>query len=81
MPLSTEQENKIKSHLSKHSQFVKCPICSGNRWQIEPELIAHPILDAQYKMIVDGAMIPMALLSCEKCYFSLSFNAIKLGLL
>ena len=80
MPLSTEQENKIKSHLTQHSQFNKCPICSSNRWQIEAELIAHPILDAQYKMIVEGAMIPMALITCEKCHFSLSFNAIKLGL-
>jgi predicted nucleic-acid-binding Zn-ribbon protein len=81
MPLTSEQESKIKNHLSKYLQFNKCPVCEGNRWTIENELAAYQMFDTQYKMMIEGQIYPMAIVSCEKCHYSLSFNAIKLGLL
>lgn len=81
MPLTNDQQTKIKDHLSSHLLHSKCPCCSGNRWTIESELAVYPMFDTQYKMIIEGQVMPMAIVSCEKCHFSLSFNAMKLGLL
>lgn len=81
MPLTTDQQTKIKNHLSKYLQYNKCPVCDGNRWTIEGELAVYPMFDTQYKMIIEGQVFPMAIVSCEKCHYCLSFNAMKLGLL
>ena len=83
MPLTNDQQTKIKNHLSQYltSYSGKCPICEGKNWTIEGELVVYPMFDTQYKMIIEGQVIPMAIVSCNKCYYSLSFNAMKLGLL
>ena len=81
MPLTTDQQEKIKNHLSNYLKLNKCPICGGNRWIIEGELSVFQLFDSQYKMIIEGQVAPVAVVTCEQCYYCLSFNAMKLGLL
>ncbi len=81
MPLTNDQQTKIKNHLSNYLQYNKCPVCGGNRWAIEKELAVYSMFDTQYKMVIEGQVFPMAIVYCEKCYYSLSFNAMRLGLL
>lgn len=53
MPLSTDQKRKIQNHLNDHLKFGKCPVCAGNQWTIENEIIAFPMFDTQYKMNIE----------------------------
>jgi predicted nucleic-acid-binding Zn-ribbon protein len=83
MPLTNEQQEKVKRHLSSYftSYGCKCPVCENRNWTIENELAVYQTFDTQYKMIIEGQVIPVALISCNTCHYTLPFNAMKLGLL
>ncbi len=81
MPISSDQMQKIELHLNKYLKFGKCPMCAGNQWTIESEIIVYPIFDTQYKMIVEGRVIPMVAVRCNQCHFTSNFDAMKLGII
>lgn len=81
MPLSTDQKRKIQNHFNDHLKFGKCPVCTGNQWTIENEIIAFPMFDTQYKMIIEGQIFPMFVFTCNKCHYALNFSAMKIGLI
>jgi len=80
MPLSSDQEYKIKQALSSTLQNP-CAVCGGRNWEIHGDLSFFPILDSQYKMPIEGQVYPVVLVVCTSCYNTLSFSAMKMGLL
>lgn len=83
MPLTNEQLEKLNKYLSSYfkSFGCKCPVCENRNWTFENELAVYQTYDTQYKMIIEGQVVPMVLISCNNCHYTLQFNAIKLGVL
>ena len=80
MPLSPEQQEKIKRTLSLTLQRP-CAVCGGKNWEIQGDLSFFPILDPEYKMPIEGKIYPVVLVVCTSCNNTLSFSAMKMGLL
>jgi len=81
MPLSSEQERKIKQELSSYIQFTNCNFCNGNQWTLNNELVGLPVFDTEHKMTVEGSLMPMVVLTCNNCGHAHYFSAMKLGIL
>ena len=80
MPFNTEQENKIKEILEPIRRSP-CAICGGRNWEIHGEFSFFPIMDPEYKTPIEGKVYPIVLVVCTSCYNTLSFSAMKMGLL
>lgn len=80
MPLSYDQQNKIKEALTSTLQNP-CAVCGARNWEIHSELSFFPMLDPEYKTPIEGKVYPVVLVVCTSCYNALSFSAMKMGLL
>jgi hypothetical protein len=80
MPLSYDQQERIKEKLSPLLRS-SCNVCGGRSWELHNEVAMHPLFDIQYKMPINGQFVPIVLVTCASCSNTLSFNAIKLGVL
>lgn len=68
MPLSPDQETKIKEHLRKKTN-LSCSMCGGNNWMIDPTLKFYGILDPEYRQPIEGQVFPVVAVTCENCLF------------
>ncbi len=79
MPLSSEQQGKIKEALSS-VMHNPCAVCGSRNWELQSELYFISLFDTQYKMPIEGKVYPVILVVCASCYNTLSFSARKMGL-
>lgn len=59
-----------------------CPMCHGNTWGFSEDKIVTPIQlneDRSYKF--NGKVLPLVVLTCEKCGNTVFVNALKIGAL
>jgi predicted nucleic-acid-binding Zn-ribbon protein len=80
MPLTSEQESKVKLAISP-LLLRSCNVCGGRNWELKSEVSIYPMLDLQYKMPIEGRFYPVVLVTCSSCGNTLVFDAQKLGLL
>jgi len=63
----------------KWKDKISCPVCKENGW----ELYEHLWELRQFNksgFIVGGPIIPLGVITCKNCGFTMHFNAIKAGL-
>ena len=81
--LSARAVDTIMERLGNRS--LACPACSGQEWDAEPSTGFVPIWDANgagslnFTGRVNG--LPMVVLTCVTCGYSMFFNAVKLNLM
>lgn len=73
-------KTKIKHHLATHFIHGLCPVCRNDRWHIESELAVYLMVDHETMEIIKDKAIPMTVVSCEHCSYTLFFNVVKMGL-
>lgn len=80
MPLSPEEKQKFEKWLEINWVGKKeCPICNNDRWGI-PEKVFGMIEFNGKNIIIGGSVQPIISLVCDKCGYTISFNAIKGGI-
>ena len=78
---SSFNAKKFLSELnSKWTQSKRCPICSNNNWTISPD--PNQLMRfSGGNLIVGGAIIPVVVVTCTNCGYTLLFNPLVLGAL
>lgn len=81
MPFTNAQKEKITTHLAQFPLYNKCVVCGQSSWNYCDELVVYQMLDIQYKMVIEGKLFPLVILTCNKCGYVVSFSAQKLELI
>jgi hypothetical protein len=80
MPLSKEQRDKaiiVLDPLLKKG----CYVCNGLDWKLYDEFIVPPVFDMEYKIQIEGLVVPFVLVICRSCGNSHIFNATEIGII
>jgi hypothetical protein len=77
--LTPEQTKRITDKLDGFWRTVQmCPICSSNEWAIHDRI--HQMTEfSGGSLVVGGPVVPFVLVNCQVCGYTISFNAIALG--
>lgn len=75
MALDEDAKKKISDHIESKLNSYKCPICEHCEW-IPPDAI-HEIRDFNFGHLkAGGTLVPVVVMTCQKCGYVLLFNAI-----
>jgi hypothetical protein len=55
-----------------------CPVCGSNKWFLADHIVEAPIINQDFRGF-GGSAYPAVLLISEPCGYTLSFNAVILG--
>ena len=80
--LSSGQQKQLIEKLKEAWQGFSCEICHTENWEVSDRLHAHSVYLIRGGGTSDGpGMIPLALVTCEKCGNVKMVNAIAIGLI
>ena len=58
-----------------------CPMCSSESFQLQPGFFVNILQDSTQNIKLDGASIPVAVVTCTSCGLVLQYSLGTLGLL
>ncbi len=80
MKLTNKQKEKFEKWLDLHWKSGDgCPVCKHNYWTINDSVFELREFN-EGKLILKGSVIPVVVLTCERCGYVFYFNAINAGL-
>ena len=83
MKLSKDQADRFIQHLWHIApNGIKCPVCGNVKWGINEQIFE--IIEFTGSTMSLGAgtnIVPLVVITCDNCQHTLTFNALKLGLL
>lgn len=81
MKLTDEQSDKLVSWVEEKWLGEKeCPICKVASWGISNTLFELKSYGAGV-ITVGGPLVPLAVVTCSNCGYSITFNALRIGIL
>lgn len=83
MALTPEHNDAILAAIKQKmgSRTMICPISGDNKWGVEPHLVFTPVSDnPQMIQIGGGPSLPLAVMTCQTCGYTVYLNVFKLGI-
>jgi hypothetical protein len=80
MPFTEEQEQKIRQ-IVQPLLTKGCYVCGSVDWKLFEDFIAYNIFDGEYKILIDGKVIPAIAVICRGCGNTHTFSATDTNLL
>ncbi len=76
--MNLEQMRQAIDWIEGYHQNRSCPICASQTWVVVDHLVQAPV----YSMTAttSGTTYPQVLLVCNTCGYTLSFNAVVMGI-
>ena len=82
MKLDDEQRKKLeKTFLDEPYKSLKCPVCQREDFSINTSIFEFSDFQPGLLRPIPQSMFPVIVIVCEKCGHSITFSAIKLGLI
>lgn len=76
-----EERAKAGAWIDKHWTGSKqCPISGHNDWVVAPNVVQLLDLPPAGGLVVGGSVYPSVLVICNQCGYTITFNALKMGL-
>ena len=83
MPISQEQKDTLLSTINEklRPRGLVCPISGDQSWGVEAHLALVPVTDrTDVIQLGGGPSLPLAILTCRTCGYTIFINIIVLGL-
>lgn len=78
--LTDEQRKLFVTHLEKFGKDTVCPVCGHEHFNVGGRLISAPGAIHDGKLTLNISY-PLAFVTCDNCYYVMSFMAAPIGLL
>ena len=76
MPLTPDQVKLATAHVQRH--LHQCPMCGSSAWSFGD--IVNNLVYQGPSLVIGGPTIPMLLVVCRACSYTVQFAAVPIGL-
>lgn len=80
MPFTEEQLEKIKQ-ITQPLLTKGCYVCGSVDWKLCEEFVTYGSFDGEYKVVIEGKVVPAVAVICRGCGNTHTFSALEMNLL
>jgi predicted nucleic-acid-binding Zn-ribbon protein len=80
MRLTEEQRENVSKRITSYwgDQLFDCPVCRNKHWKINDTIFEMREF-SEGKLDIAGKVFPVIIIICDRCGYTITFNAIMLG--